>query len=72
MDDTALQQRLDAIERRQRLTLAGLGGLSLAALLWVLVTEVAAVTVWTAGAAAVGVSLLALVAGIARRRRARA
>lgn len=71
MDDSALQDRLDAIERRQSITLALLAGLYLLGGLWLLVRGVDAITAWHAGVAAVVLALGALAAGIYRRRRAR-
>ena len=71
MDESALQHRLDAVERRQSVTLALLAGLyvlaGLAAVVWI----VPAVTARHASALGVVVGLVALVVGIARRRRAR-
>jgi len=71
MDESALQHRLDAVERRQSLTLALLVGLYVLAGLAAVVWTVPAVTAWHASALGVVAGLAALVVGIARRRRAR-
>jgi len=71
MDEPALQTRLDAVERRQSLTLALLVGVYLLGGLWVVVREVAVVTAWHAGVGVVALGVAALMTGIYRRRRAR-
>jgi len=71
MDESALQHRLDAVERRQSLTLALLVGLYVLAGLAAVVWTVPGVTAWHASALGVVVGLVVLVVGIARRRRAR-
>jgi hypothetical protein len=70
MDESALQTRLQRIERRQRLTLWLLAGVYAVGGLWLLVREVPAVSGWHAGVGAVAVGVFAAVVGIARRRRA--
>lgn len=72
MDESALQDRLEAIERRQSFVLALLVGLYLLGALWLLVETVAAVTVGDVVAGGVILAILASVVGIYRRRRARA
>lgn len=71
MEESPLQSRLTTIERRQSLVLTLLVGLYLLGSLWVLVREVAAVTIWHTGIGAVALTLIALLAVISRRRRAR-
>jgi len=71
MDESALQHRLAAIERRQSLVLALLAGLYVIGLLGALVVTVPAVTAWHASAVGVVAGLVVLVVGIARRRRTR-
>lgn len=67
MDD-ALQRRLDRIERRLSLVLALLVGGYALGIAWLLIEETAAVTPWHVGFGAVIVAVLALIAGIYRRR----
>ena len=69
MDESALQSRLDAIERRQSLVLSLLVVSYLFAASWLLVDAFDAVTVYHAAVALVALAGLASVAGIARRRR---
>lgn len=71
MDESALQNRLEAIKRRQFYVLALLSGTYVLAGLWLLVRETAAVTVWHASAGVVGLCLVALFVAVYRRRRAR-
>ncbi|MFC7132455.1 MULTISPECIES: hypothetical protein [Salinibaculum] len=70
MDESALQNRLARIERRQSLVLALLAGIYLFGGLWILIRETTAVTVWNASAVGVALAILALAVGISRRRRA--
>jgi hypothetical protein len=72
MDESALQHRLAAIERRQSLALSLLVGVYVLGGTWILVEEVAAVTVWTAGVALVVLAVLGSMIGMYRRRRANA
>ena len=71
MDESALQRRLSAIERRQSLILSlnvlayALGGG------WLLVDSVDAITVWHAGIALTVVAVGILGGGVYRRRRRR-
>jgi len=68
MDESALQQRLDVIERRQVLIVSLIvAGYVLAGLRF-LVAELEAVTVWTAGVGAAIVVVLAAIVGTYRRR----
>jgi len=64
--------RLDAIERRQSVVIALLVGGYLLAGCWLLLSEVAWLTAWHVGSAAVVVAVVAAIVGISRRRRARA
>jgi len=71
MDDAALQDRLQAIERRQSVVLAMVAGLYLFGALLLFEREIAAVTPWHSAVALVVLGLVALVVGIQRRRGAR-
>jgi len=70
MDESALQSRLDAIERRQSLVLWLLVAGYVLAASWVLVDSVDAVTVYHAAIALSALAGLATVVGISRRRQA--
>jgi hypothetical protein len=70
MDESALQNRLAAIERRQSLILTLLVGLYLLGGMWVIVQSFTAITVWHAGTGAVVVGILVAIVGIFRRRQA--
>lgn len=70
MDESALQQRLARIERRQRMVLALLVGLHLGGGLWLLVVGTSAVTIWHALVAFVFLGLAITMVGMYRRRRA--
>ena len=68
MDDAALQNRLDAIERRQfRIVSLLLVGYVLAGT-WLVVDEVAAITVWDAAVALVVLALVLSIGWLYRRR----
>jgi hypothetical protein len=71
MDEAALQNRLDAIERRQSrivwLLLLGYVGAGT----WLLVDEVAAITVWDAVVALAALAFVLLVGWVYRRRQSR-
>ena len=68
MDDAALQNRLDAIERRQfRIVSLLLVGYVLAGT-WLVVDEFAAVTVWDATVALVVLALVLSIGWLYRRR----
>lgn len=69
MDESALQRRLDVIERRQVLIVSLIVAGYVLAGLWFLVAELEAVTVWTAGLGATIVAVLAAGVGMYRRRR---
>jgi hypothetical protein len=71
MDDSALQDRLEMIERRQSIILALLGGLYLLGRLWFLWWEFAGVTVWNLAVGFVGIGLLVTALGTYRRARIR-
>lgn len=70
MDESALQPRLDAIERRQSYILLLLVGGYVFAGTWLLVDTVPAVTVWNAVFGLVILAVLASILGIYRRRQA--
>lgn len=71
MDEGAIQSRLKAIERRQSLALTLLVGLYILGGLWVVVHEIAAVTVWEVVVGAIVLGVFASAVGIYRRRKAR-
>lgn len=71
MDDSALQQRLDVIERRQMFTLSLLVVAYVLGGAWFLVDGVDVVSAWAAGFGLLALAVLASVVGIYRRRRAR-
>ncbi|MFT4889240.1 MAG: hypothetical protein ACI9YT_000149 [Halobacteriales archaeon] len=68
MDESALQHRLDVIERRQVLIVSLVVVAYVLAALWFLVAEVEAVSGWTAGIGATILAVLAAVVGMYRRR----
>jgi hypothetical protein len=68
MDDSALQQRLDVIERRQALTLSLIVVAYVLGGAWFLVDGVDAVSAWAAGFGLIALAVLASMAGIYRRR----
>lgn len=70
MDESALQPRLDAIERRQSYILLLLVGGYVVAGAWLLIDTVPAVTVWNAVFGLVILAVLASILGIYRRRKA--
>ena len=70
MDESALQPRLDAIERRQSYLLLLLVGGYVFAGTWLLVDTVPAVTVWNAGFGLLTLAALASLVEIYRRRQA--
>jgi len=70
MDDSALQQRLERIERRQSYLLVLVAGLYVFAALWLLVRELAAITAWHVAVGLVAVGVLVAVVGTYRRRQA--
>jgi hypothetical protein len=70
MDESALQPRLNAIERRQSYILSLLAGGYMIAGTWLLVDTVPAVTVWNAGFGMISLAILASIVGIYRRRQA--
>ena len=70
MDESALQPRLDAIERRQSYILLLLVGGYVFAGTWLLIDTVPAVTVWNAVFGLVILAVLASILGIYRRRQA--
>lgn len=71
MDGSALQPRLDAIERRQSHILLLLMGGYVIAGTWLLVDTIPAVTVFNAGFGLIILAILASIVGIYRRRQAR-
>lgn len=70
MDDSVLQQRLDAIERRQTLVLSLLVAGYVLGGAWVLVAELDAVSAWSTGVGLVVLAVVASVVGVYRRRQA--
>ena len=70
MDESALQPRLDAIERRQSYILLLLVAGYVFAGTWFLVDMVPAVTVWNAGFGLIILAVLASIVKIYRRRQA--
>jgi ABC-type uncharacterized transport system permease subunit len=71
MDDAALHQRLSRLERRLTLTLALVVGLYLLGGVTAVVWIVPGVTPWHGAISVVALGLVAVVVGMARRRRAR-
>ncbi|MFC7134983.1 MULTISPECIES: hypothetical protein [Salinibaculum] len=70
MDESALQPRLDAIERRQSYILLLLVGGYVFAGTWLLIDTIPAVTVWNAVLGWIILAVLASMLGIYRRRKA--
>ena len=70
MDESAVQPRLDAIERRQSYILWLLVGGYVFFGAWFLIEAVPAVTVWNAGFALGIIAVVAAMVGIYRRRQA--
>jgi hypothetical protein len=70
MDESALQPRLDTIERRQSYILFLLVAGYVCLGIWFLVDTVPAVTVWNAAFGLVILSVLTSLVGIYRRRQA--
>lgn len=70
MDDSALQPRLDAIERRQFYILTLLVGGYVFAGSWLLVETVPSLTVWNTGFGVLVLGFIASMIGVYRRRQA--
>lgn len=71
MDDSALQPRLDAIERRQFYILVLLVSGYVFAGAWLLVETTTAVTGWNAGFGLILLAFLVSIVGMHRRRQAK-
>lgn len=71
MDESALQRRLDGIERRLSFIVSLLVGGYIFGGSWILIEAVDAATVWNVGLGVIVLAVVASIGGMYRRRRAR-